>query len=73
MPLRPPNPALANHGPFGAFQRLLLGGGSISSQTYPAYTPTGGLIFGGTANTSSGQGTGQRVAPDMGRQGAGYR
>ncbi len=67
MPLRPPNPALANRGPFGVFQRLLLGGGSISSQVYPAYTGSGGIIISGTGITSTnvygpGAGGAHRVA-----------
>lgn len=73
MPLRPPNPALAFKGPYGAFLRTPYGGGAVQTQVYPPYTPTGGLVLGGTATVATVVAGGNaRVAPDFGRRGAGY-
>lgn len=65
--IKPPNPALVNRGPFGVFRRTVLGGGPVQTQVYPPYTPTGGIVMGGTQTVAAsvygpGSGGQRRVA-----------
>lgn len=67
--LRPPNPALAFKGPYGAFTRTQLGGGV--SQAYGAETGTLALVLsGGSSRGTSvyGPGAAGSVMPAVSRQ-----